>query len=343
MRTSDKGQYFEAILARGGGLNRAAEIFLHRFWRDRFEEVGATPATTEQRLEDVTNTLKKRLKSGQLDTDQEWERVAKLVLQEARNIKLAPRYIRFDHLEHAHDAYADAYWERYGEDRRDEDWRQDEKGSLQESTQYLVSRRILHQGIDWRCIKCANNNWTSIDSLSRKMICDVCGREQAAPVSFVRNFKLDGFILEGMRDHGVLASIWCLSRLSERSRSSFYYSPSQELFFSEDSYARRKSDAEIDLLAVVDGVSYACEIKSSARQFDKDKFVELAARIRPDTALLAVFDEVTPAFKASFEAARDALASQGVAAELMSPQERDTDGDPRLPSGRSELITLGFG
>jgi hypothetical protein len=43
IRPSDKGQYLKALLNRSGGLNRAEEIFLRKFWKDQFEHVGGTP------------------------------------------------------------------------------------------------------------------------------------------------------------------------------------------------------------------------------------------------------------------------------------------------------------
>jgi hypothetical protein len=106
------------------------------------------------------------------------------------------------------------------------------------------------------------------------MECDVCGASWPAPVTQTWRFKLDNFILEGLREHGLLACLWCLAQLSSPARASFYFYESQQLFYTAESFEKRKSDAEIDLLAVVDGTAYLCEAKSSSGSIDLGKFVE---------------------------------------------------------------------
>jgi len=84
MRPSDKGRYLTALLRISGDIHHAKEIFLSRFWKERFELLGATPKATDERIAAVTQRLRKRFKGGQLASNAEWARLAKLVLAEAR-------------------------------------------------------------------------------------------------------------------------------------------------------------------------------------------------------------------------------------------------------------------
>ena len=158
MVLSDKGRYLRALLGRAETLNEAIEIFLHKFWQERFEQVGANPASTEVRLEAVNGTLRKRFKAGEISSDAEWERLARLVLQEARNVRLSQRYLSFDYLEEKFEAFRNFYWETHEPGVPREEWDEMERLSLRESVQYLVSKKILHQGLEWRCGNCANKN-----------------------------------------------------------------------------------------------------------------------------------------------------------------------------------------
>ena len=340
IRPSDKGQYLKALLNRSGGLNRAEEIFLGKFWKDQFERIGGSPASTEQRVDTVTRTLKKRLKSGAIETDADWDRLAKLVLTEARAVRLSQRYLRYDFLEREFEAYRNAYWEQHQPGVLREEWDEEERISLPASVQYLCQQEILHQGHEWRCKKCANNNWVSIDNLSRTMECDVCGTSQPAPVTQTWRFKLDNFILEGLREHGLLACLWCLAKLVSRARVSFYFCESQQLFYTVESFEKRESDLEIDLLAVVDGTTYLCEAKSSSGGIDVDKFVEIAKRIRPDVAMLAVMEPRSPALNATFERITQALIGASIKSELLVLHCDDIDDSPHLPTGRSFRVQV---
>ena len=79
IRPSDKGRYLTALLRMSGGIHGAREIFLSKFWKDRFELLGATPKVTAQRVAEVTRTLRKRLPGGHITTEEEWERLANMV------------------------------------------------------------------------------------------------------------------------------------------------------------------------------------------------------------------------------------------------------------------------
>jgi hypothetical protein len=340
MRPSDKGRYLSALLHRAGGLHKAQEIFLRRFWKEQFERVGGTPATTEQRLEGVTRTLRKRLKSGTIGTDDDWERLAKLVLAEARGVRLAQRYLRYDSLEKDFAKYRKAYWERNERRVPQEEWEEEEKRTLSASIQYLCQQEILHQGHEWRCRHCYSNNWVSIDSLQRTLVCDVCGSEEPAPVADVWRFKLDNFIVEGLREHGLLAYIWALDKLAQHAQASFYFNEPHELFYDREHAEQRKPNAEVDLITVADGVVRVCEVKSSDGDIDIQRFAEMALRIRPDIATLAIMGPASANLNTKLTELGRALAGSRIRPELLTLREGDIDDSPHLPSGRSYRVRL---
>ena len=131
----------------------------------------------------------------------------------------------------------------------------------------------------------------SIDAITRTLACDICRNERSAPVSGDWAFRLNDFVLEAYRDHGVEPVVWSLWRLSERSRTSFYFAPSMSLW---DDYPERVDgpSAEIDALAVVDGALYLIEAKASARLSANQMkdLQDVCERVRPDVLLIALME-----------------------------------------------------
>jgi hypothetical protein len=146
MRPSDKGRYLTALLRMSGDIHRAKEIFLSRFWKERFELLGATPKATDERIAAVTERLRKKLKGGQIASEDEWARLANLVIAEARLERFPSRYLRFDDLRTGFDEYRNAYWAKHPQGTPPDDWQEHEKRSLAASAKYLCQREILHQG-----------------------------------------------------------------------------------------------------------------------------------------------------------------------------------------------------
>lgn len=340
VRPSDKGRYLKALMRMANGVTRAREIFLHGFWKHQFEAVGATTSVSEARATDVVNKLRKKLKSGMLETDAQWDRLATLVLAEARAERFSRRYLRFDELAASFDSYRNDFWSRNQPGTPREEWEDDEKRSLGVSIQYLCTCEILHQGIEWLCRKCNNNNWVSIDDVKKQMACEVCDAGQVAPVAEPWHFRLNNFVRDGMREHGLLAHIWCLARLEESAKVSFFFLEPHELFWSQESADLERPDSELDLLAVSDGVVRLCEIKTSNKSIDIKKFAELAIRLRPDIATLAVMEPKSAALERIFQTLTQLLEGTGIEAELITLHPSDIDDGPNLPTGRSFRVRV---
>lgn len=325
MRTSDKGRYLTALLRMAGGIHGAAEIFLSKFWAEQFNALGATPSLNEARIAQVTRTLRKRLRSGSIDGDAAWYRIAKLVLTEARAERAPKRYFRYDELASAFEAFRTTV--RAAEERPplDEVMDQHERESLEHSITYLCQREILHQGHEWKCAQCYNNNWVAIADLAKTMACEVCGRGQPAPISDPWQFKPNVFVFEAIREHGTLPMIWCLSRLASGARRAFYFIAGQELFLSAEAADSGRPEAEIDILAVSDGRVELCEVKSSAYDIDIEKLTALALRIRPDRVILAVMAPESQLIKTRLELLKAKLEGSGIRALSMTLQPNDFD------------------
>jgi hypothetical protein len=340
MRPSDKGRYLTAVLRMSGDIYRAREIFLSRFWKEQFELLGATPKATTERLAAVTQRLRKRFRAGQIASDDEWARLANLVLAEARAERFPSRYLRFDDLRTRFDEYRNAYRAKRPPTSPRDEWDELESRSLGTSVKYLCQREILHQGHEWRCRQCFNNNWVSLDDMKRVLICEVCGRNEPAPVAESWHFRINGFVLEGLREHGLLPAIWCLAKCAEHANASFFYLEPHELFFTEESAGRGKPDAELDLLIVSDGVVRLVEAKSSGQGIEIAKTAELAKRLRPDLVTLAVMETRSPALTQKLSALQQQLAGTDIAADLMTLEPSDTEESPMLPTGMSYRVRV---
>jgi hypothetical protein len=339
-RPSDKGRYLTALLERSGGIHHAAQIFLQQFWRAQFDSLGAATAAADDQLERIVKKLQRRLKGGTISAPEDWRQIARTVLAEAKNLRFPNRHIRFDKLTKDFESFRNEFWEKNQAGAPREEWDEEERRSLGESVQYLCQQGILYQGHEWRCPRCYNKNWVSIAALAQSMTCEVCNHVNSAPVTDPWHFKLDAYILQGLREHSMLSYVWCLRRLAERARESFLFLEPQELFYTSESADRRQPDAEIDLLTVADGIVSLCEIKASSRDTNIKKFTDVAKRLRPDIAVMAVMESNSSALSRRLSELTEALSGTGITAELIHLEDRDIDSSPTLPDERRVSVKL---
>jgi len=330
IRASDKGRYLTALIRLTGDIHCCREIFLNRFWKKQFEMLGASTQVGQDMLPELVRRLRKRLSSGKIESDEEWQRIAMLVQSEARSLRLNSRFLRFDFLREAFDEFRNAYWEKNEAGAPRSEWDDWERGSLTHSVQFLCKREILHQGHEWLCPKCNNTNWIGIDTLKKLLTCGVCGHSEPAPVSEPWHFKLNAFVTEGLRSHGLLAEIWCLSRLSDRAQTSFYFLEPHELIFRPPNMDVSAPDAEIDLIVVVDGIVHLCEAKTS-NHVNLDKLSKLALMIRPDVVTLAIMEPASSATARRLEKLRELLKGSNIRAEVLALEHNDIEEGPNLP------------
>ena len=92
-RPSDKGRYLIGALRRFGGLQEAGSVLLNRYWKKVFEELGG--AIGAARHDNIKETLKKRLRMRTISSEDDWDRLAKLVAHEAHQVRMPLRVLSF--------------------------------------------------------------------------------------------------------------------------------------------------------------------------------------------------------------------------------------------------------
>ena len=81
-------------------------------------------------------------------------------------------------------------------------------------------------------------------------------------VKAAKSVRANEFLIDSLQAHSALSLTWVISALQSRARHSFIYIGPTCLGYSADHDA---PDAEVDLLAIVDGEAIMCEVKSSWR------------------------------------------------------------------------------
>jgi hypothetical protein len=266
----------------------------------------------------LVTTLRKRLKqqSGALtfETQEQQERLGREALQIARNFRKDARYISYDEI-----------CAKFLTDRIEP--KDDDKINLARSVQHLCQCEVLFQGREWRCQTCFTRNWVGIDALGRTLTCEVCGRLEPAPVSGDWHFRLNPFVLEAYSEHGTEAPVWALWQLSRRARNSFYFAPSLKLWHERPASEDQQCDAEIDIVAVVDGLVYAVEATTSKGLDDREieRLAVVTDRLRPNVLLVTSTAKTEQRIK-DLNGRLQAKLPEGVRSEVLAfhPDELET-------------------
>ncbi|MEJ2121086.1 MAG: hypothetical protein P8Z76_10320, partial [Alphaproteobacteria bacterium] len=300
---SDKGRYALAVLEHFDSLSDAFAVLMNGYWREVLLRFGAVPAEKDPALrEQLIRTLQKRLGSPQGElvfrTEPQLERLAREAIRFGRMVQNEQRFLNYDDLK---DKWLELVNDSVGDKSQtaedDEDFYRNLK-NLDASIQYLCQCEVLSQGREWRCRKCLNRNWVTIDSISRSLKCNVCGREELAPVSGPWHYRASPFLLAAYREHGVEAVIWTLWELWKHASRSFYFAPSMSVWDEYPDQPDVKPTAELDALVVVDGKLCLCEAKSSASLDSQGiaKLTGIATKIRPDVLVVSCMEPGTKRF-----------------------------------------------
>jgi hypothetical protein len=339
-RPSDKGRYLMGALRLMGGLQNAGAILLHDYWRTVFQELGG--AIANARIDGIKATLKKRLRKGTIETEDDWERVARLVATEAHRVRIPLQSLSFEELRKRHAPLLEQERQFLEENQTEnpEEWMEHAQVSLPRSVQWLCTQTVLYQGHEWRCRTCYHTNWNDMSALQPKLSCEVCGTSEAAPVDKPWDFRLNGFLREALKEHGLLALVWCLIQLEERARNTFYFLGPHDLFLTLPENEVSSADREADLICVIDGRVHLCEVKSSARQINIARLADVAKQLRPDVVTLAIMDVASAKLKAKSHALKQALIGTDIHTELLTLEERTFDKNAYLPSNRLQRVKL---
>lgn len=335
---SNEARYLTGVLGMTGGSENAARFLLHPFLQGMFGRLGATPRLDTNMVTPTVNRLAKRAINNplfNLRDERERSALGELIVKAARGLRKPADFVTYEDLKALWKAHRQAYWANRGHERGGDpeiNWDDLEQKTLDDCLIEMRSRQMMFQGHSWTCRNCHHRNWVNLDRLTSRLSCEVCHQSAQAPVSINWLFRPNDFLIESLRDHSILSLVWVLDALRLRSRRSLIFIEPTKFGFDQNS---DKSDAEADLLVLLDGKAIACEVKSSwrgLRSTDVSDFVALATRIRPDCALLAVMEEGPPGLVAELAAARAHLVAEKIDFEVLTLNEYRPRDDPYLTS-----------
>lgn len=337
IRSSNEADYLVGVLGLVGGLSRAGRLLLHPFLQKMFADLGGTPNLADADVRGTVDALVKRTgRRSVFDLHEHDERtaLAALIVKAAQSVKAPKMNVSLDELRHRWDEYSKSYWVANkdalaGAVGDADEWHAEEKQVLNDCLGDMRRRRMIFQGYPWKCRECQHKNWSDFQVLKPTLKCDVCSTETELPVGVPWHFRANEFLIESLRSHSVLSLIWVLTVLTNRATQSFIYSAPTCFGYTKDN---TNPDAEADLLAVLDGKTILCEIKSawrSLRIVHVADFVALALRLRPDLAMLAIMEDGRRLSK-EIDAAERELNEAGIKFELLTVDEVDGRGAPYL-------------
>lgn len=337
MRKSNESPHLAGVLGMAGGLAGAKSLLLHPFLRDVFASIGGTPNLADGDFLATANSLAKRARGRpvfDLQLESERTALAGLIVKAAQSVKAPRMYLSLDYLRSHWKAHRERYWaenplQHKGDEEEAAEWDAREQQALEDRLGEMRTRRMLFQGYPWVCGTCQHRNWTDFQALTPSLECDVCRTETDLPVGIPWYFRPNEFLIESLHSHSVLSLVWTLSALRERAHSSFMYLGPTCFGYENDS---KNSDAEADLLAILDGQAVLCEVKSawrSLRAVHIEDFILQAKRLRPNLAILAVM-EIGSRFEKELKSASELLKLEGIKFELLTPDKYDVQDDPYL-------------
>jgi len=332
---SGNGRYFWGVLDMFGGLRTAQSVLLHAFWLQQFERMGATQRRDESRRTSVVHILQKRLKSKLGNSlEESLDLVADHVLAIADGLRARPVSVNWNSLRADHDTFIDRYWKEHPplqDEDGIEEWRENQRRSLEPAVQRLCELGVLHQGFESKCYKCLHRTWIPIDGLSATIECEVCRSETRAPISRPWEFRMNEFLREALRAQGILPLFWALHRKRHMREQSFYFEGPLDIYLTLKSFDANERDTDVDLSVLSDGAFDIIEAKSSSRHLRKaTDLAALAKRLRPDVATIAVMEEGSEKTSAIFREFSELLKNTGIIPNLLTLRPADIDDDPSL-------------
>lgn len=335
---SNEARYLAGVLGMTNGLERASQYLLHPFLRKMLAKLGGTPSLDAAKVAPVINRLKKRsIVKPMFDVRQHQERavLGDLIVKAAHESKKPSAFVDLKELKKDWAEYVTEYMKDHDSSNlTEEELKQHEayeRDALKFCLVELRKRKLLFQGHEWLCPECHHRNWIDFSSLAIQLSCEVCSHSEQAPVEIEWLFRPNEFLIDSLANHSILSLVWTLDELRSRSRSSFIYLGPTAFYFERDDL--KEIDAEADLLAIIDGRSYMCEVKSSwstLRRSEELTFVDLAKRLRPDVALLAVMERAENK-KDEISRIEEELKEEGIAFELLMPRDWNNHDGPFLP------------
>jgi hypothetical protein len=296
MEPSNEARYLNGVIGMSGSLNEATRFLLHPFMQSVFTAMGGTPALPLEKVQPTVSRLRKAsatTRTFNLHDEREQLALGTLIVKAAQSLKSPLHYLRHAALAERWERHRAAFWDRVGRPKQHDDrfdWDAQEQKSLDQCLVAMRQRQMIFQGHQWLCSECHHRNWVDLAELRSVLTCTICRQEADAPISFDWLFRPSSFLVEALRDHSTLSLLWMLDALRQEAQQAFIYTGPTKLWYDD---RNRGPDAEVDLLMVIDQATIVAEVKSSwasVRTADIAALGEVAKRINPDVAILAVMD-----------------------------------------------------
>jgi len=289
---SEKGRYLSGLLDLFGGLYPATNVLEARYWRYMFDllsgRTGRTAHTDADRLNEIGNTLRKRLSANRAQfykDDKAMTWLANYVLKVARSLPASSHDLEFSIFEkHAKQEVEDFNICRPGQ----EPWGYSQ-ADLMNALTGLIERGVLLMGIQARCPSCGYRAWHHIDDAKQTLRCGGCNAAFPMPPEPRWYYRLNSLARASLAEHGLLPVILVLGQLLMNAQSAFLFAPCLDLFENDD----KGSIGDLDIAAILDGQFVIGEVKQSPNLFDEATFVKMegiARRLLPDILLFASID-----------------------------------------------------
>lgn len=322
IRISHPGQNLRGLIERFGSFWTAEEFCERRYWREALEKLAGQDARkSESQATTLRNKVTKVLKKigGIASPSEKADRIVRALMPHIRGA-FADNPMSYTELKKLLETIAgpqsstqeftylsgDSIVHRSDITPLSED-------ELKHGLDRLIARNILRVGARVRCPHCGIRSWFHVDELSQFNECSGCGNPRPITVEPEWTYRLNSLVKRCVSAH-VLAVLQALALLARDSRSSFFYSPSLNLYVpgSEDVWH------EVDIACVNNGSLTLGEVKDG--DFDQQEFagfIEVVERIRPDRAAVFIpFDQFQRTTREWFEGFKSRLAAVGVRAEI---------------------------
>ncbi len=288
---SDKGGYLRGVVELLGGLYSASRTFESRLWRRILFNLGRSNPDADTSLREQVERIWLETKTQVVDEAERLnaisQRLAGLVRSAAKEMSSKARSMTFKGiLQEASREMKDynTLAKTYGGPIF-----QNNPKAVQRSLSELTEQNVIRIGYELSCDHCFFKNWKHIDETRQSVICDGCGKSFSFPPETRMSYRLNHLVHLAVNHQGVVPVLLVLGDLFRRSRSSFVYIPSLDLF--EESSGGPSS--ELDIVCIQDGQFIIGEVKTSSdsfRQSDFDKMRNVAAKLRPEVVLFSALD-----------------------------------------------------
>lgn len=150
-------------------------------------------------------------------------------------------------------------------------------------------------GFEQKCPRCGSVNWFLIDEVRQNLICDGCRYNFSLSAEPAISYRLSSLVRQGIFTHGLVPVVLVLGQLLCDSHSSFFFSPSLDIFKLASQKPRTyELIGDLDIVCIKDGQLIIGEIKHDQSRFELAqalKLAEVAEAIEADILLFSSLEK----------------------------------------------------